>query len=125
MTCRDGETGESDRFMGCSQPYSVVHDHFDGKVVPSRFQPRSRVSVITVGYEKWQKRPMARVVLREGADATPTELEAHLAESFPDWWLPDEYGFLDQITQTIRGKSNGKVLREQFDDVVLEATDDE
>jgi fatty-acyl-CoA synthase len=84
----------------------------------------SEATVIAVDHEKWQERPMACVVLREGADATPAELEAHLAESFSDWWLPDEYEFLDQIPQTSTGKFDKKVLRERFDDVVLEATDD-
>ncbi|MFT4921248.1 MAG: fatty-acyl-CoA synthase [Halobacteriales archaeon] len=84
----------------------------------------SEATVIAVDHERWQERPMACVVLREGADATPAELEAHLAESFPDWWLPDEYEFLNQIPQTSTGKFDKKVLRERFDDVVLEATDE-
>ena len=51
---------------------------------------------------------MVCAVLWEGVDATPAELEAHLAESFPDWWLPDEYEFLDQMPKLARGSPTGK-----------------
>jgi len=80
----------------------------------------SEATVIAVPHEKWQERPMACVVLREGAEATAEELDGHLAEAFPDWWLPDEYRFLEEIPRTSTGKFDKKVLREQFD-VVLEA----
>ena len=81
----------------------------------------TEASVIAVDHEKWQERPMACVVLREGAEVTDDELEAHLAERFPDWWLPDRYEVVESIPRTSTGKFDKKTLREQFGDVRLEA----
>ena len=81
----------------------------------------TEATVIAVDHEKWQERPMACVVLREGAEATADELEAHLAERFPSWWLPDRYEFVEAIPRTSTGKFDKKTLRERFGDVRLEA----
>jgi fatty-acyl-CoA synthase len=80
----------------------------------------SEATVIAVPHEKWQERPMACVVLREGHEATAEELNDHLGAEFPGWWLPDEYQFLDEIPRTSTGKFDKKVLRDRFD-IVLEA----
>jgi fatty-acyl-CoA synthase len=76
----------------------------------------SEASVIAIPHEKWQERPMACVVLKDGEEATAEELEAHLAETFPDWWLPDEYQMLDAIPRTSTGKFDKMALREQYGD---------
>ena len=81
----------------------------------------AEASVIAVDHEKWQERPMACVVLREGAEATADELEAHLAERFPSWWLPDRYEFVQDIPRTSTGKFDKMSLRDRFEDVELEA----
>ena len=70
--------------LGVCRRTPWVHDRLDSKVVPNRFQPRRRSSVIVVDYETLRERPMVWVVLREGADATPVELETHFAKSVPD-----------------------------------------
>ncbi|MFC7154947.1 long-chain fatty acid--CoA ligase [Halomarina halobia] len=85
----------------------------------------AEATVIAVDHEKWQERPLACVVLREGADASADELREHLAERFPSWWLPDAIEFLDAIPRTSTGKFNKRVLREQYDDVVLEGEREE
>jgi fatty-acyl-CoA synthase len=77
-------------------------------------------TVIAIPHEKWQERPMAVVTTSEGADLSPDELNEFLGESFPDWWLPDEYRFIDEIPRTSTGKFDKKRLRDQFDDVRLE-----
>jgi fatty-acyl-CoA synthase len=84
----------------------------------------SEATVIAVEHERWQERPMAIVVPRAGYDLTDDDLEAHLGETFPSWWLPDAYEFIDEIPKTSTGKFDKKTLRDQFD-VVLEAEDDE
>ena len=81
----------------------------------------AEATVIAVPHEKWQERPMACVVLAGGADASADDLESHLAESFPDWWLPDEYQFVDEIPKTSTGKFDKMALRNRFDDVELPA----
>jgi fatty-acyl-CoA synthase len=77
-------------------------------------------TVIAIDHDKWQERPMAIVTQREGADLTAEDLDGHLGQSFPDWWLPDDYQFLDEIPRTSTGKFDKKTLRERFDDVRLE-----
>jgi len=80
----------------------------------------TQASVIAVDHDKWQERPMACVVLKEGAEVTADDLETHLAKRFPSWWLPDRYEFLDAIPQTSTGKFDKMRLREQYDDLTLE-----
>lgn len=79
----------------------------------------SEASVIAVPHAKWQERPMACVVLHDDAEVTAEELNEHLAATYPDWWLPDEYQFLDEIPKTSTGKFDKKTLRDRFDDVQL------
>jgi fatty-acyl-CoA synthase len=80
----------------------------------------SEATVVAVPHEKWQERPVAIVVPREGRTLVPDELEAHLAESMPSWWLPDDYVVRESIPRTSTGKFDKKRLREGLDDVALE-----
>ncbi|MFP4625053.1 MAG: long-chain fatty acid--CoA ligase [Natronomonas sp.] len=80
----------------------------------------AEASVIAVDHEKWQERPMACIVTHDGAEVTADELEAHLSEAFPSWWLPDEYQFLEAIPRTSTGKFDKMSLREEFGDITLE-----
>jgi len=59
---------------------------------------------------------VAAVVLKEGAEATPEELRAFLAETFAKWQLPDAFVFLDTLPRTSVGKFKKIALREQFAD---------
>jgi fatty-acyl-CoA synthase len=79
----------------------------------------AEATVIGVDHEKWQERPMACVVLYEGREATPEALNEHLAETFPDWWLPDRYEFIEGIPRTSTGKFDKKRLRDTYDEVTL------
>ncbi len=74
----------------------------------------AEAAVIAVPDPKWQERPLACVVLREGQSATPDELREFLARDFPKWWLPDAFAFLDQIPKTSAGKFLKSALRKQF-----------
>jgi fatty-acyl-CoA synthase len=71
-------------------------------------------AVIGVPHPKWQERPLAAVVLKEGASATPEDLRAHLAKSFAKWQLPDAFVFVAEIPRTSVGKFKKTALREQF-----------
>jgi fatty-acyl-CoA synthase len=70
-------------------------------------------AVIAVAHAKWDERPLACVVLKEGESASPADLRNHLATSFAKFWLPDDFVFLDQIPRTAVGKFNKVKLREQ------------
>ena len=73
-------------------------------------------AVIGVPHPKWQERPVAAVVLKEGAQATAEELRTFLAQSFAKWQLPDAFVFLETIPRTSVGKFKKIALREQFAD---------
>ena len=71
-------------------------------------------AVVGVPHPKWQERPLAAVVLKDGATATPEELRAFLARSFAKWQLPDAFVFLSEIPRTSVGKFKKIALRAQF-----------
>jgi fatty-acyl-CoA synthase len=77
-------------------------------------------AVVGIPDEKWQERPLATVVLREGATTTPEELRDHLGASFAKWQLPDAWAFIDQVPRTSVGKFDKKVLRREFADGTYE-----
>ncbi len=71
-------------------------------------------AVVGVPHPKWQERPVAAVVLKDGAQASPEELRAFLAQSFAKWQLPDAFVFLEALPRTSVGKFKKTALREQF-----------
>jgi len=77
-------------------------------------------AVIGVPHERWQERPVAFVVRREGAEVSEdrlrSELGDRLADRFPDWWEPERYVFVDEIPKTATGKFSKKDLREEYAD---------
>jgi acyl-CoA synthetase (AMP-forming)/AMP-acid ligase II len=73
-------------------------------------------AVIGVPHPKWQERPLAVVVLNEGASAEPAELREFLASKFAKWQLPDAFVFAREIPRTSVGKFRKIALREQFAD---------
>jgi fatty-acyl-CoA synthase len=79
----------------------------------------AEAAVIPICSERWSERPLAAVVLKAGASATPDELRAFLAPQFPRWWLPDAFEFIDAIPRTSAGKFLKSALRERFRDYRL------
>ena len=76
-------------------------------------------AVVAVPHEKWSERPVACVVLKEGAKASDEELRAWLEPRFAKFWLPDAYVFLQQIPRTATGKFLKAALRDQLRDFRL------
>ena len=70
--------------------------------------------VVGIPHPKWQERPLAAIVLKEGASIRPEELRDFLAQSFAKWQLPDAFVFIDAIPRTSVGKFKKSALREQF-----------
>jgi fatty-acyl-CoA synthase len=83
----------------------------------------AEAAVVAVPHARWQERPLAAVVLKEGRTATPEELRAFLATQFARWWLPDAIVFVPSIPRTSAGKFLKSALREQFKDYKLPDTD--
>ncbi len=79
----------------------------------------AEAAVIPVASAKWSERPLAAVVLKPGASASPDELRAFLAPRFPKFWLPDAFEFIDAIPRTSAGKFQKSELRKRFRDYVV------
>jgi len=74
----------------------------------------AEAAVIAIPDAKWDERPLAAVVLREGQTASADELREFLAPSFAKWWLPERIEFVDEIPKTSVGKFRKVDLRERF-----------
>ncbi len=71
-------------------------------------------AVVGIPDEKWQERPLASVVVREGATVTVADLRDYLAERFAKWQLPDAWTFIDAVPRTSVGKFDKKVIRRWY-----------
>lgn len=75
----------------------------------------AEAAVIAIPDEKWSERPLACVVLKQGADAHAEALGAHLLKhGFAKWQLPERYEFIDAVPRTSTGKFWKLKLRERF-----------
>jgi fatty-acyl-CoA synthase len=74
----------------------------------------AEAAVIAIPDDKWQERPLAAVLLKDGATATAEELREFLAPQFAKWWLPDRIEFVTEIPKTAVGKFRKTAIREQF-----------
>jgi fatty-acyl-CoA synthase len=77
-------------------------------------------AVIARPDDRWQERPLACVVLRDGADAGAEELRDHLVGRVATWWIPDHFAFIAEVPKTSVGKFDKKVLRRQLHEGVLD-----
>jgi fatty-acyl-CoA synthase len=78
-------------------------------------------TVVGVSHPKWEERPLAIVVLRDEhkGKVEQQEILDHLSGTFAKWQLPDRVLFVDEFAKTSVGKSDKKVLREQYKDIYL------
>jgi fatty-acyl-CoA synthase len=74
----------------------------------------AEAAVIAVPDKLWVERPLAVVVLHDGADADPDTLRKHLAADFAKWQLPDRIEYIDAIPRTATGKWKKTALRESL-----------
>ncbi len=86
----------------------------------------SEATVVGVPHERWQERPVAFVVPREGVGKGPLkdDIMDFLAEEYPKWWLPDDVVYVDSVPKTATGKFDKKVLREEYADHTVEAPEE-
>jgi fatty-acyl-CoA synthase len=83
-------------------------------------------AVVGVPDERWQERPLAVVVVNEGASISAGELRNFLSDKVIRWWLPERWTFADEIPRTSVGKYDKKTIRARYaEDVyqVIEARD--
>jgi fatty-acyl-CoA synthase len=71
-------------------------------------------AVVAVPDDKWGERPLAAVVVVEGADVSAAELRDHLSISVPTWQLPERWSFVSDVPKTSVGKFDKKLLRSRY-----------
>jgi acyl-CoA synthetase (AMP-forming)/AMP-acid ligase II len=70
------------------------------------------VAVIARPDPRWMERPVAYVVLRDGATTTADELLSHITPMVAKWWLPDDVVFMPTLPKTGTGKLSKSALRD-------------
>ncbi|MFI1866993.1 long-chain fatty acid--CoA ligase [Streptomyces jumonjinensis] len=82
----------------------------------------AEAAVVAVPDEKWGERPLATVVLKDGASADYEKLRAFLAERIAKWQLPERWAVVPAVPKTSVGKFDKKVIRKQYADGELDVT---
>jgi len=80
-------------------------------------------AVVAVPDERWQERPLAVVVAKEGSDIKADELRNFLTDKVVRWWLPERWAFVDEIPRTSVGKYDKKTIRSRYADNVYEVSE--
>jgi fatty-acyl-CoA synthase len=76
----------------------------------------SEAAVVAVPDERWQERPLAVVVVSEGADVCAKDLKKFLGDKVVKWWLPERWAFIDEVPLTSVGKFDKKTIRARYAD---------
>jgi fatty-acyl-CoA synthase len=76
----------------------------------------AEAAVIAVPDPKWTERPLACVVLKEGASATMAELRDFLGARVAKWQVPERWSIIAEVPKTSVGKFDKKVLRARYAD---------
>ncbi|KUJ70261.1 long-chain fatty acid--CoA ligase [Streptomyces albus subsp. albus] len=82
----------------------------------------AEAAVVAVPDEKWGERPLATVVLKDGATVGYEDLKAFLAERIARWQLPERWAVIPAVPKTSVGKFDKKVIRKQYADGDLDVT---
>lgn len=77
-------------------------------------------AVVGIPDERWQERPLAMVVLRDGRSVTAGELRSFVADGRATWQLPDAWTFATAVPKTSVGKFDKKAVRGAYADGLLE-----
>jgi fatty-acyl-CoA synthase len=83
----------------------------------------AEAAVVGLSHPRWDERPLALVVLREGCVCTADAVREHLASQFPKWWLPDGVEFVPAIPKTSVGKFQKREIRDRYRDYFGQCVD--
>lgn len=75
-------------------------------------------AVVAIPDPKWQERPVACLVLKEGKETTKEEVLEFLKPQFAKWWLPDEVLIMETIPKTSVGKFLKRDLRTEVQELL-------
>ena len=78
--------------------------------------------VFGVPHPKWQERPVAAVVAREGHEPDEDAVRGWLRDKLPSWQTPDRVLFVDAIPRTGVGKFLKRDLRERYKTLLADET---
>jgi fatty-acyl-CoA synthase len=73
-------------------------------------------AVVGVPDPRWQERPLASVVLRDGAETSAAQLREFLSGHVPKWQLPERWAFIKEVPKTSVGKFSKRTLRQMYAD---------
>jgi fatty-acyl-CoA synthase len=76
----------------------------------------AEAAVIGIPDDRWDERPLAFVVVRDGSEVTAPELAEFLAAKVAKWQVPENWTFVEEIPKTTVGKFDKKPLRARFRD---------
>ncbi|MFE2481180.1 long-chain fatty acid--CoA ligase [Streptomyces sp. NRRL F-2747] len=82
----------------------------------------AEAAVVAVPDDKWGERPLATVVLKEGATVDYDGLRVFLGQSIAKWQLPERWTTVEAVPKTSVGKFDKKVIRKQYADGELVVT---
>jgi len=75
----------------------------------------SQACVVAQPHPKWDERPVALVIVDDGATVSAEAILEHCSAEFAKWQLPDEVLFVTEIPLTSTGKMDKKTVRANLD----------
>jgi fatty-acyl-CoA synthase len=82
----------------------------------------AEAAVVAVPDDRWGERPLATVVLKDGASAGFPELKEFLADRVAKWQVPERWALVTSVPKTSVGKFDKKVIRRQYANGELDVT---
>jgi fatty-acyl-CoA synthase len=77
---------------------------------------------IAARHPKWDERPLLVVVKKSGAEVSRDALLQSFEGRIAKWWMPDDVIFVDSIPLGATGKMQKSVLRDAYQDHLVNAT---
>lgn len=79
----------------------------------------AEAAVVGIEHPKYQERPLALVVVKNGRTLTKQDVLNSIGSEFAKWQLPDEVLFVAEIPKTSVGKYYKKDIRAQYKDIFM------
>jgi len=75
----------------------------------------AQACVVAAPHPKWDERPIAMVILADGAEVSSEQVITHCESHYAKWQLPDDVLFVDSIPLTGTGKMDKKNVRAKLE----------
>jgi fatty-acyl-CoA synthase len=80
----------------------------------------AEAAVVAIPDAKWDERPLACIVKKDGAEVTFEELATYVSGFVAKWWIPEQWTFIDEVPKTSTLKFDKKVLRALYNEAKLD-----